>query len=411
MDIYQPAEDSYLLQRHLKEHAIGRVLDLGTGSGIQALTLVSFPNVREVIAVDINEKAIQALQQKISHDKLRKIKAIISDLFTEVNGQFNIIVFNPPYLPQDYASDGREISDRTIYGGKKGWEVSERFFQQVSRYLFPDGEILFLFSSLTDKLKIDELIHSSMLEKIELEREKVSFEELYIYLIKKSKLLRELEGKGIEQIRYFNHGKRGEIFVGVRDKNILVKKQLSSKQELVKIAIKVKREQSEAQERISYEAHWLPILNKQGIGPRFIFSGGQSGQEYLAYEFVEGKFITEWIADQGREAVVKMLLLVLDQCFILDRLGINKEEMHHPQKHIIIPPFGNPVLIDFERVKETDKPQNVTQFVEFICRMRQELKPKDITINPLDLRNLAQEYKNTISEKSLEMIKKNVNSG
>ena len=53
--IYEPAEDSYLLQKLVRQYAIGRVLDMGTGSGIQALTAIESPNSREVIAVDINE--------------------------------------------------------------------------------------------------------------------------------------------------------------------------------------------------------------------------------------------------------------------------------------------------------------------------------------------------------------------
>jgi methylase of polypeptide subunit release factors len=46
MAIYEPQEDSFLLQKVLKEYAFGRVLDMGTGSGIQALTAMRFPNVR-----------------------------------------------------------------------------------------------------------------------------------------------------------------------------------------------------------------------------------------------------------------------------------------------------------------------------------------------------------------------------
>ena len=57
MDIYEPAEDSYLLQKYVKELAIGRVLDMGTGSGIQAITALKNLQVRLVLAVDINPEA------------------------------------------------------------------------------------------------------------------------------------------------------------------------------------------------------------------------------------------------------------------------------------------------------------------------------------------------------------------
>ena len=89
MDIYQPAEDSYLLQKHVKQYSIGRVLDLGTGSGIQALTAIKSPNAKEIIAVDINEKAVNELNKQ----NLRKIKAIQSNLFQNVHSKFNLIIF------------------------------------------------------------------------------------------------------------------------------------------------------------------------------------------------------------------------------------------------------------------------------------------------------------------------------
>src|SRR3989344_1591842 len=209
MDIYQPAEDSYLLQKAVRSYAEGRVLDLGTGSGIQALTAVKVSAVREVVAVDINEEVVTQLQQKIKQEKLRKISAAVSDIFSNVHSQFNLIIVNPPYLPQD-----KGVEDKAIYGGKKGWEYIERFFASVSSYLFGDGKILLLFSSLTKKEKVEEIIGRYLFQFQEVEKEKMAFEELYVYVIEKNPLLRELESKGIEQVHYFTHGKRGNIYVG-----------------------------------------------------------------------------------------------------------------------------------------------------------------------------------------------------
>ena len=107
MDIYQPAEDSYLLQKHVKKYAFGRVLDLGTGSGIQALTAIKNKEVREVVAVDVNKNAIEELNNKVKSEKIRKVKVIFSHLFSNVRNKFDTIIFNPPYLPQDKV--GKEI--------------------------------------------------------------------------------------------------------------------------------------------------------------------------------------------------------------------------------------------------------------------------------------------------------------
>jgi release factor glutamine methyltransferase len=393
MDIYEPAEDSYLLQRFVREYAFGRVLDVGTGSGIQALTATQNKNVREVIAVDINEDVIDKIKESKEVQLSGRIKAKVSDLFSNVKNQFDVIIFNPPYLPQDKI--GKEIiEDPALYGGKQGWEVSERFFSEVTNYLSSNGKILFLFSSLTNKEKIEEIISKNLLDFKQLAEEKMPmFETLYVYLVEKSDLLRELERKGIEEIKYLTHGKRGNIFTGIIDKSKLVKKYFPSKKNIVKVAIKVKREESKAIGRMEIESNWLKIINKSGIGPRYMFSG----DDYLVYQYAEGEFILDWAKDKSVDEIKKVLLEVLEQCYVMDSLGVNKEEMHHPLKHIIV---GKTItLLDFERCSRTDKPKNVTQVVEFICRM-------DLGLDKDQLRDLAQDYKNDFSREKFDLIKK-----
>ncbi len=395
MEIYQPAEDSYLLQRFVSRHAYGRVLDVGTGSGIQAITAIGNPQVREVIAIDINAEAAGVFEQKVQKQKLRKIKVLQSDLFEEVSGYFNVIIFNPPYLPQD-----KGIRDDAIYGGKKGWEISERFFKEVSNHLFPEGMILFLFSSLTNKQKIEEILYHNMLGWEELGEEKIAFETLYVYKITKTSLLRQLEGKLLRDIHYFAEGKRGVIYTAKSDKSKLVKSHFPSKREIVTVAIKVKKKESKAEDAIASEALWLKALNKQGIGPRFLFSE----EEYVVYEFVEGEYIEDWLPKASPEAVKKVLVDVLEQCFILDQMKVNKEEMHNPLKHIIIDAKNMPVLIDFERCYETEKPHNVTQFVDFIGKRQKLLLKKGFAFGLKELREAAVKYKQTYGEKEFEAM-------
>jgi len=84
MDIYKPAEDSHLLQKTVQSLAYGRVLDMGTGSGIQAETAASSSRVREVVAVDINPKAVQNIKQN------KKITSVQSDLFKNIKGNLTL---------------------------------------------------------------------------------------------------------------------------------------------------------------------------------------------------------------------------------------------------------------------------------------------------------------------------------
>tara|TARA_Y100000310_G_scaffold340046_1_gene434582 strand:- start:201 stop:1418 length:1218 start_codon:yes stop_codon:yes gene_type:complete len=399
MEIYQPAEDSYLLQKQVRELSFGRVLELGTGSGIQAITANKNKPVREVVAVDINPQAVRELQQKVREKGFKKIIVRESDLFSAVTGKFDTIIFNPPYLPQD-----KGIVDQTLYGGKHGWELSAKFLSEVSKYLIPDGKILFLFSTLTNKEKIEELIRENLLEYKKLVSQKLAWEELFVYQIEKSQVLRMLESKGVEHINYLAHGKRGDVFVAELDKSKLVKTHFPGRKNIVKVAIKVRRKESQALNRMENETYWLQILNKKGIGPKLFFSG----IDFFVYKFADGELILDWLYNSHRteKEIKKMFLLVLEQCYLLDRLGVNKEEMHHPFKHILIDKFGQPIMIDFERCNRTEKPKNVTQFIEFISRLKKELAKKRMIIDVEQLRKLAGEYKSKINQEKFKIILK-----
>ena len=77
----------------------------------------------------------------------------------------------------------------------------------------------------------------------------------------------------------------------------------------------------------------------------------------------------------------------------MDQSKLQKEEMHHPYKHIIVTPKNQPVLLDFERLHFSNRPSNVTQFVEYICRMHNVLAERGVILNVEKLRGLAGEYK------------------
>jgi len=154
--VYAPREDSKLLERFVRQYAKGSVLDVGTGSGIQAIAAAKSNKVKSVLAIDIQKQAIEHCRQNI---KNKKIKFIVSDLFQNVKNKFDTIIFNPPYLPEDI-----QLKDLTLEGGKRGYEVLERFVNDVNDFLKKDGIVLIVFSSLTKKNKIDWFIEKNLLE-------------------------------------------------------------------------------------------------------------------------------------------------------------------------------------------------------------------------------------------------------
>jgi len=178
-NIYEPQEDSNLLKKYVSRHAKGYVLDMGTGSGILAMEAAKCKNVNKVAAVDIQDEIIEHLKKTV---KNRKIKFMQSDLFRAVKkSKFDTILFNPPYLPED-----ARLKDITLDGGKKGYEVLQKFFENAGIHLKKDGKILIVFSSLTKKKKVDEMIKSSGFSAKMLEKKHIFFEDLYVYLIDKA---------------------------------------------------------------------------------------------------------------------------------------------------------------------------------------------------------------------------------
>lgn len=375
--VYDPQEDSTMLEKYVRQYAKGRVLDVGTGSGIQSIAAAQNKNVASVLATDIQKGVIDYCKKCI---KNRKIRFVQSDLFKSVKGRFSTIIFNPPYLPQEL-----KLRDLTLEGGKKGYEVIERFLSGANEFLETDGIILMVFSSLAKKEKIWEFIKNSLLDFEELEKQHIFFEDIHAYLLRKNEFLKKLENEKISRISYFAKGRRGMLFVG------------SYKGK--KIAIKAKNPKSGAFGRIQNEISWLKRLNKHKIGPKLLLSR----EDYFAYEFVDGDFIAEYIKKSGKAKIKKVLKDILGQLLILDTLKVDKEEMHHPVKHIIVSK-DKPCLIDFERCRYSQHPKNITQFCQFLMNIENMLKPKGISINKDEIMELAKVYKNNQSKANFRKI-------
>jgi len=194
-EVYEPREDSLLLEKYVKKSARGFVLDIGTGSGIQAKAAAERADF--VIGVDINQKTLGFCNEHIKSDKILFLKSDLFSFFEEKfiiieNGllkgisdiennyfnKFDMIIFNPPYLPEE-----KNYKDIALDGGKKGYEVIERFLSNAKKFLAEDGLILLVFSSFTDKERIDKLIQKNGFGAEELERIHISFEDIYCYKI------------------------------------------------------------------------------------------------------------------------------------------------------------------------------------------------------------------------------------
>jgi len=176
--IYQPAEDSYLLSKALKKELPKLLrknpnltfLEIGAGSGIQLQTaLYAGVKKQNIFASDINPKAVKYCRKL-------GFNCIESNLFEKIKRKFDLIIFNPPYLPKDKREprDSRLSTTGGIYGG----EIINKFLEQAKNHLKKDGKIFLLISSLTKKVNF-----KGMKNKV-IAKDKLFFEELKVLELK-----------------------------------------------------------------------------------------------------------------------------------------------------------------------------------------------------------------------------------
>lgn len=172
------------------------------------------------------------------------------------------------------------------------------------------------------------------------------------------------------------------------------------------VVLKVENPNSQAFERIKNEAYWLKRLNKHNIGPKFI----KFENNTLTREFVNGDEILNWITKNSKIKIRNILRKVFDQCYTMDKLKVNKLEMHKPVKHIIIKK-NNPIMIDFERCYKTDTPKNVTQFSQFLMsgKLKPLLEKKGLVFDNKEVIKANKEYKAKQNKKNYLNILKAFN--
>ena len=149
-DVLDPRpETETIIDLALKQGPFTRVLDLGTGSGILAVTLAAEWPEALAIAVDISQEALDiAVNNAVAHDVAGRVNFVRSDWFDAVAGQFDLIVSNPPYIA---ASEMGTLSPdvrnwepfMALTPGGDGLEAYRTIAFMLGQFLTEDGAALF----------------------------------------------------------------------------------------------------------------------------------------------------------------------------------------------------------------------------------------------------------------------------
>lgn len=145
-DVLIPQPDTEILVEETikiaKEYTKPKVLDLCTGSGAIAVSIKKYVPEAEVFASDISIKALQLA--KINNID-NNINFIESNLFENINNEFDIIVSNPPYIrTEEIKSLSKEVQNEPLIaldGGQDGLDFYRDIIKQAHNYLKSNGKL------------------------------------------------------------------------------------------------------------------------------------------------------------------------------------------------------------------------------------------------------------------------------
>ncbi|MDY2963737.1 MAG: peptide chain release factor N(5)-glutamine methyltransferase [Streptococcus dysgalactiae] len=121
------------------------VLDIGTGSGAIAISLKKERPAWQLTASDISSDALSLAQDNASHYQL-DITFIVSDVFSQLSGTFDMIVSNPPYIAyEDKDEVGLNVYQSephlALFAAEDGYAIYRRIIEEASNYLSEKGKL------------------------------------------------------------------------------------------------------------------------------------------------------------------------------------------------------------------------------------------------------------------------------
>ena len=162
-EVYDPAEDTFLIINAINVTKGISILEIGTGCGLIALECVRIG--ANVVCTDINPYAVDLARRNYKRNKTfikGNFEVRKGDLFSPLKSKekFDIIIFNPPYLPTKKKDlvGGSGWFDIATNGGNTGIKITKDFINKLPNFLKQKGRSYFIFSSLSNSKKLESLI-------------------------------------------------------------------------------------------------------------------------------------------------------------------------------------------------------------------------------------------------------------
>lgn len=175
--VYSPSDDTFLLLEIMDLDGDENVLEIGCGSGF--ISLHCALKGCKVMSVDLSRKAIENTLYNANRNGL-DIDTAVMDMFSGLSGRWDVIIFNPPYLPNE---NGLEFDHRWD-GGERGDEALTRFLSEAQKYLKEEGYVYTVFSDRAPLENIEALIDKRYIL-LRTRSKTFSFETIYAVKLKK----------------------------------------------------------------------------------------------------------------------------------------------------------------------------------------------------------------------------------
>ncbi len=150
-DVYPPSEDSVMLIEALDISPGETVLEIGCGSGAVSIHCARYG--ADVVCGDINPAAVRLTRANAERNGVI-LEAVETDVFSGIDGVFDTIIFNLPYLP---VQEEGELA-KAWSGGTDGMGPLPRLVEYAPNYLREGGRIVIVVSSLMDQTKLEAML-------------------------------------------------------------------------------------------------------------------------------------------------------------------------------------------------------------------------------------------------------------